>query len=168
MIRNLLCVGAATLIAAISMGATPRTAIAQTAQGAGNGTPSSGIVCKDGTAWTGKPGRGACRGHQGVDKARSSATAGSAGDHANSEGATNGTSGAAAAAAPAAPAATESERAGTAHAPGGAGQVWVNTSSKVYHCPGTRYYGKTKSGKYLSEAEAKAEGDRPDHGKSCT
>ncbi len=28
-------------------------------------------------------------------------------------------------------------------------------------------YGTTKNGKYLSEAEAKAEGDRPDHGKPC-
>ena len=32
--------------------------------------------------------------------------------------------------------------------------VWVNLDSGVYHYPGTRYYGKTKSGKYLSEAEA--------------
>ena len=165
MIRNLLFAAAATVITAISMGAMPRTAVAQTA-GAASGAPSSGIICKDGTAWTGKPGRGACRGHQGVDKTRSSAAAGAAGDHAKTEGATNGASAAAAAGAPAV---TESERAGTARAPGGgAGQVWVNTSSKVYHCPGTRYYGKTKAGKYVSESEAKAEGDRPDHGKSCS
>jgi hypothetical protein len=167
MIRNLLFAAAASLIAAISTGAMPRAAIAQTAEGAGNGAPSSGIICKDGTTWAGKPGRGACKGHHGVDKARSSAAAGTAGDHGNTEGATSGASGAAAAAA--APAATESERAGTTRASGGgAGQVWVNTSSKVYHCPGTRYYGKTKQGKYVSESEAKAEGDRPDHGKSCS
>jgi len=47
------------------------------------------------------------------------------------------------------------------------GMVWVNTPSKVYHCSGTRSYGTSKSGKYLSEAEAKAEGDRPDHGQTC-
>ena len=38
--------------------------------------------------------------------------------------------------------------------------VWVNTDSGVYHKPGTRWYGKTKKGKYMTEADAIAAGYR--------
>jgi competence protein ComEA len=34
------------------------------------------------------------------------------------------------------------------------GMVWVNLDSKVYHKEGSRWYGKTKSGKFMSEADA--------------
>jgi hypothetical protein len=36
----------------------------------------------------------------------------------------------------------------------GGGMVWVNSESGVYHKPGSRYYGKTKQGKYMTEADA--------------
>jgi hypothetical protein len=34
--------------------------------------------------------------------------------------------------------------------------------------PGHSLVGKTKLGSYMSEAEARAQGARPDHGKACT
>ncbi len=42
------------------------------------------------------------------------------------------------------------------------GKVWVNTESGVYHKSG-RWYGKTKTGKFMTEAEAKAAGYKEAH-----
>src|SRR6478752_2636896 len=39
------------------------------------------------------------------------------------------------------------------------GLVWVNTSSKIYHKDG-QFYGKTKKGKFMTEADAQKEGNR--------
>ena len=105
-------------------------------------------TCKDGTAFTGTKRSGACRGHGGVQ---------SWGEATGPASAT-------------APSAQPSTAANQAAAPtaAGPGQVWVNTATKVYHCPGDRWYGKTKHGSYMSEAQAQAQGVRPDHGKACT
>jgi hypothetical protein len=102
-------------------------------------------TCKDGTPFIGTKRSGACRGHGGVQSWGAAPTATSPVN---------------------APAPATSQRA--TPATGGSGQVWVNTASKVYHCPGDRWYGKTKHGSYMSEAQAQAQGARPDHGKACT
>ena len=46
-------------------------------------------------------------------------------------------------------------------------RVWVNTNSGVYHCPGTRWYGKTKQGAFMMQREARAQGNRPAYGSVC-
>jgi hypothetical protein len=38
--------------------------------------------------------------------------------------------------------------------------VWVNTPSRVYHYAGTHYYGHTKRGAFMCEADARAAGNR--------
>ncbi len=50
---------------------------------------------------------------------------------------------------------------------GGPDQVWVNTNSSTYHCPGDRYYGKTAHGRYMTEAAAKSAGAHGVGGKTC-
>ena len=46
-------------------------------------------------------------------------------------------------------------------------KVWVNTHSGVYHCPGTRWYGKTKQVEYMTQKQAQEKGYRPAYGKVC-
>lgn len=38
--------------------------------------------------------------------------------------------------------------------------VWVNTSSGIYHMPGTATYGTTKAGIYMCKADADSVGDK--------
>jgi len=132
-------------------------------------------LCNDGSYTTSATKKGACSKHQGVkDWYGAASTSGAAAPAASTEAAPKAAPKAAspspapAAPAPAAPAAKAASEPMAAAAPGGGpGQVWVNTKSKVYHCQGDRWYGKTKEGEYMTEAQASAKGFRPDHGKAC-
>lgn len=57
--------------------------------------------------------------------------------------------------------------AATQRPPDGPSHVWVNLSSRVYHCPGGEHYGRTKRGEYLTEPEARKRGYRPNGGRLC-
>ena len=70
-------------------------------------------------------------------------------------------SAAAKASASAKPAANDEGEEVAARTPPRAGLVWVNTDSKVYHVEGDRWYGKTKKGEWMTEAEAIKAGYRP-------
>jgi len=157
--------------------------------------PAGAIAqCKDGTYFTGTSHKGACKGHQGVkewlDKTASS-TSGAAAASDSTKSKKSKKAKAADTAAAAAPAATPAAAPAPAPMPaptkkpptaastptpasqipqkagGGAGQVWVNSSYKVYHCQGDEWYGKTKEGSYMTEAAAKAAGNHAAHGKEC-
>jgi hypothetical protein len=121
--------------------------------------------CKDGTYTSAAKKAGACSGHKGVQTWFAAAPTPSAAPAAKNP----------TPSAPAVPAAASmppSPKSNmTAQSPvagGGPGMVWVNTPTKVYHCAGTQWYGKTKEGKYMSEADAIKMGARADHGKSCS
>jgi hypothetical protein len=51
---------------------------------------------------------------------------------------------------------------------GGDGRVWVNAKAGFYHKEGDKWYGKTKQGKYTTEAEAIKAGYRADKEKQVT
>jgi DNA uptake protein ComE-like DNA-binding protein len=57
-------------------------------------------------------------------------------------------------------AAGKSEPSAAYQAPPSKGMVWVNLETKVYHREGDRWYGRTKRGKYMSEADAARQGYR--------
>jgi hypothetical protein len=159
------------------------------AQPAAKGAQPAGSTgeCKDGTYTDAASKRGACAGHGGVKtwfgKPSTAAqttpapaaavpmpAATAPAKPTPSPAAANPTPAATApAAAPTGKPATNKTAMPAQAAPGGGpGKVWVNASSKVYHCPSDRWYGKTKEGEYMSEAEAKAKGDRPASGKPCS
>jgi hypothetical protein len=48
-----------------------------------------------------------------------------------------------------------------------ADSVWINTRSRVYHCPGTRWFGQTAQGRYATERDALESGARPAYGRRC-
>jgi hypothetical protein len=167
---------------------THATSTTSTASTAATGTPPADAtgLCNDGTYYSGASKKGACHGHKGVKTWYGAASTTSASTTSASTTAASTTSATPAAkpapaAMPAAtptpapakpamaPAATPTTAATGSPAPGGgAGKVWVNSSSKVYHCQGDRYYGATKAGEYMSEADAIAKGNRAAHGKSCS
>ena len=46
-------------------------------------------------------------------------------------------------------------------------KVWVNTDSGTYHCPGTRWYGKTQAGEYMTQKQARKQGYHPAAKHAC-
>jgi hypothetical protein len=130
------------------------TSAAQAPAGAPAGSTA---VCTDGTYSSAASKRGACSGHKGVQTwFGTTATV------------TPPPAAAAPAAAPTRSTPSSKPSTQTPAPGGGAGQVWVNTASNVYHCQGDRNYGTTKAGQYMSEVDAKAKGARPAYGKACS
>jgi hypothetical protein len=168
LIRSTLAATALALTAMIASSA----GVAQAPAGAPAGATG---LCNDGSYWTGATKSGACRGHKGVKtwyaSTGSTPATPAAAAPAAAAPATPAPAPAAPAAMTAAPKAKTATTGGTATAPapgGGPGLVWLNTSTKVYHCPGTKYYGTTKAGAYMTEAAAKAKGAHADAGKPCS
>lgn len=166
------------LVAAATVLMAAQVAVAQ------GRAPGSTGQCKDGTYTSAASKQGACRGHQGVKDwyvattpadSKTSAVPPAPKPAAAAPTPAAAPAPAAPAAAPAAPKTTASSKPSpsskaasmTQAAGGGPGLVWVNTDSNVYHCYGSTYYGKTKQGTYMSEADAKAKGAHADHGHAC-
>lgn len=139
--RFAICACAAALLASAAIAKTPAASTADVKED----KAATQVVCKDGTKLAVDTTRGACHGHGGIDKSASASAEAST----RSSGATGTTS--------------DAGRSGM----GGPGKVWANDSTKVYHCQGDRWYGKTKHGEYMTEAQAKEKGFHADHGKSC-
>jgi hypothetical protein len=162
LIRSMLAVTALAVTAMIAS----QAGVAQAPAGAPAGATG---LCNDGSYWTGASKSGACRGHKGVKTWYAASAA--APTPAATPAPGPATPAAVAPAPPAAPSPKTKAATPTSTTPapgGGPGLVWLNTSTKVYHCPGTKYYGTTKAGAYMTEAAAKAKGAHADAGKPCS
>jgi hypothetical protein len=135
------------------------------AQSAAPAAASQTVTCNDGTTQTVTTTKGACHGHKGINKSASS----SSGSGSSSSSSSNSSSAPAAASKPTA-SSSKSAPAATPAAGGGPGQVWVNTASKTkaYHCQGSKWYGTTKQGKYMSVSDAQAAGYHAAKGEKCS
>lgn len=168
--------GAPAAPAAAAPAAAPKSAAAAVSAAGPKPANATGL-CNDGTYATSTSKSAGCRGHQGVKEWYAAAAAPAAAAPAApmapaktasaptpaTAPATSAAPAASTKASPASKAASMTQAAG-----GGPGLVWVNTDSNVYHCYGTTYYGKTKQGSYMSEADAKAKGAHADHGHACS
>ena len=136
-----------------------------------SGAPAgSNGLCNDGTYYNGASKSGACRGHKGVKQwwgAESNKSGKTASEKTADSKPAQGSASAPAPTAAEAPAPAPKASATTPAPGGGADKVWLNTASNVYHCRGTQWYGKTKAGAYMSEAEAKAKGAHSQGNKPC-
>ena len=139
-------------------------------------------LCNDGPYYSGAAKSGACRGHKGLKTWFGSSSAAASKPSPSKADKTNAArpqqttastptpspSPATSKSASTSTTTSSSPKTTAAPTPGApSGMVWLNSATNVYHCPGTRYYGKTKAGAYMSESEAKAKGGRPDSGKPC-
>jgi hypothetical protein len=158
-----------TLFMSMLVAASVLTAAAAYAQTPAEAPAGSTGLCKDGTYYSGETKKGACKGHKGVKTWYGTADATPAAKAAapTVAPATPATAPKPAAPAAAAPAPKTTAAPTVATAGAHPGDVWVNTSTKVYHCSGDKYYGKTKKGEYMSEVDAKTKGFHADHGKAC-
>jgi hypothetical protein len=46
-------------------------------------------------------------------------------------------------------------------------RVWVNTNSGTYHCPGRRWYARTKEGEYMTQKQAQDKSYHPAADRPC-
>ncbi|MEC5218839.1 hypothetical protein RCH09_003814 [Actimicrobium sp. GrIS 1.19] len=162
------------------------TSVVAFAQSPADAPAGSTAECKDGTYFSGATKSGACSGHKGVKEWYGTKSAASVATSPIAPATSVPAAPSATLASPATPATankvapapsvattatTKATTPVTAKAPaagGGTGQVWVNSGTKVYHCENTKYYGKTKAGSYMPEADAKSKGFHGDHGKACS
>lgn len=62
---------------------------------------------------------------------------------------------------------TSNKNASTAKVADPDAEVWVNKRSGLYHCPGSKFYGKAKDGESMTLKEAERRGYHPAEGKVC-